>query len=106
MVVVISKHFVERYRERLLEMAPSMYNKYTGDFFKNLAKTMKEVIPKCDKILFKDLDEDKQAYLHKKYEGRHMVYFERKGVIYVGAYVKNKWLNDVETVLLLTLFRK
>lgn len=104
MKILLSNHFVERYRERMLDMAPSAYKLYTKDYKYKLGLTMSEVIPKADKILFKDIEKEKQDYLHKKYNKNNMVFFKRKNVIYCGAYIKNDFSNK-ETILLITVIK-
>jgi len=102
--VEVSTHFVERYRERMLDMAPAMWKNYSTDYKYKLRTDMRNVIQKCEKILFRDLDKPIQDRIHQRYRTNNMVFFKRNNVYYVGAYIKHRFTNQ-ETVLLVTVFR-
>lgn len=102
MLVLVSNHFVDRYRERILDMNPAAWKLWDREYKHKLRLTLTEVINnKAKKISWGELPDDVKEYHYKKYGDNSKVIFKYNNTVYIGAYVKNEKSHD-ECVLLLT----
>jgi hypothetical protein len=105
MLVLVSNHFVDRYRERILDMNPAMWKVWDREYKHKLRMTLTDVLNgKAKKIAWGELPEDVQEYHYKKYGDNSKVIFKYKNTVYIGSYVKNEKSHE-ECVLLLTALR-
>ena len=105
MLVLLSNHFIDRYRERILDINPTMWKLWDKEYKHKLRLTITEVLNnKAKKISWGELPEDVKEYHYRKYGDNSKVIFKYNNVVYIGAYVKNDKSND-ECVLLLTALR-
>lgn len=105
MLILLSNHFIDRYRERILDMNPVAWTHWDKEYKYKLRTLLTEVINnKAKKILWAELPDDVKEYHFRKYGDNSKVIFAYKNTVYIGAYVKNE-KSDEECVLLLTALR-
>lgn len=105
MLVLLSNHFINRYRERILDINPAVWKLWDKEYKYKLRMMLSDVLNnKAKKVLWCELPEDILEYHYKKYGDNSKVIFKYNNAVYIGAYVKNEKSHE-ECVLLLTALR-
>lgn len=107
MIILLSNHFINRYRERILDMNPAMWKIWNKDYKTKLRATVSPILlNKAQKTKWTEFPKELQEYYSKKYNN-YEILFKYSKTIYVGQYIKNNnaYKSDEECVLLLTCLR-